>query len=86
MKFPIRAESDMQHIKPILADTRIEADIAGKGAELPVKRSLAKEVRLPGDSALITYRVRLDVPRELSCSFRDSWPGTARRLAPEACP
>src|SRR6185312_1320226 len=31
----------------------------------PGRRSLAKEVRLPGDSALITYRVRLDVPREL---------------------
>ena len=24
-----------------------------------------RNVRLPGDSALITYRVRLDVPREL---------------------
>jgi hypothetical protein len=29
---------------------------------------------------LITYRVRLDVPRELSCSFRGSWLGTAKEI------
>ena len=33
---------------------------------MPVKRSLAKELRLPEDSALITYRVRLDAHRELA--------------------
>jgi hypothetical protein len=46
------------------ADTRIEADIAGR-RELPVEGVSPRNIRLPGDSALITYRVRLDVPREL---------------------
>ena len=43
----------------------MQADIAEEGAELPVEGVSPRNVRLPGDSALITYRVRLDVPGEL---------------------
>jgi hypothetical protein len=56
-------------------------DISGHhrgGAEFPVEEVSPKSIRLPGDSALITYRVRLDVPREL---ILDRGFGAARRSA-----
>lgn len=64
MRFSQQRERGKRDVAAMRADTRIQADMTGRGAELPVQEVSPKS-HPPGRLRVISYHVMLDVPREL---------------------